>query len=225
MDNAPMQNRTKTKHTNAILLIVAVLSLGLGYWFSQHYQTQGRDGSMPQGLEATVLDTARPLSAFTLQDHNNQPFSDQTLKGHWSFLFFGYTHCPDVCPIALKVMQDAWKQIPHDPANQAEPRLFFVSVDPDRDTPELLKQYVSYFDPSFIGVTGKADEIDKLTGQLGILYGFEDKDPETGNYNVNHSAQFILIDPQGRMRAVISPPHDPATIASNFQTIREYYGD
>ena len=81
-----------------------------------------------------------------------------------------------------------------------------------------------YFDPSFIGITGKADEIDKLTGQLGILYGFEDKDAD-GNYNVNHSAQFILIDPEGRLRAVISPPHDPATIASNFQTIRNYYGD
>ncbi len=220
-----MQNRSKPKYTNAILLTVALVSLGLGYWFSQQYQSQSRTGAIPADLEATVLEQPRTLSAFSLQDHDNKPFTDQSLKGHWSFLFFGYTHCPDVCPIALKVMQDTWKQIPHDPADQAAPRLFFVSVDPDRDTAELLKQYVRYFDPSFTGVTGKADEIDKLTGQLGILYGFEDKDPETGNYNVNHSAQFILTDPQGRMRAVISPPHDPATIASNFQTIREYYGD
>jgi protein SCO1/2 len=217
-----MQN--KPKYTNAILIIVALLSLGLGYWFSQQYHVERRDSSIPQGLEATVLDKARPLSPFTLEDHNGQAFTDQTLKGHWNFMFFGYVHCPDVCPIALKVMQDAWKQIPHDPADQAAPRMFFVSVDPDRDTPELLKQYVRYFDPSFIGVTGKANEVDKLTGQLGILYGFEDKDTE-GNYNVNHSAQFVLIDPQGRLRAVISPPHDPATIASNFLTIREYYGD
>ena len=220
-----MQNKTKPKYTNAILIIVALLSLGLGYWFSQQYHIQSRDGSIPAGLEATVLDKARPLSPFALQDHNGQAFTDQTLKGHWNFLFFGYTHCPDVCPIALKVMQDTWKQIPHDSADKAAARMFFISVDPDRDTPELLKQYVSYFDPSFIGVTGKADEIDKLTGQLGILYGFEDKDPKTGSYNVNHSAQFVLIDPQGRLRAVISPPHDPATIASNFQSIRNYYGD
>lgn len=219
-----MQNKSKPKYTNAILIIVALFSLGLGYWFSQQYPLQSRDGSIPKGLEATVLDKARPLSSFTLQDHNGQAFTDQTLKGHWSFMFFGYVHCPDVCPIALKVIQDAWKQIPHDPADTAAPQMVFVSVDPDRDTPELLKQYVRYFDPSFIGVTGKADEIDKLTGQLGILYGFEDKDAE-GNYNVNHSAQFVLIDPQGRLRAVISPPHDPATIASNFQTIRNYYGD
>ena len=220
-----MQNRTKSRYTNAILLTVALLSLGLGFWFSQHYQNQGRDGAIPQELEATVLNPPRPLSRFSLHDHDTKPFSDQTLKGHWSFLFFGYTHCPDVCPIALKVMQDSWKQIPHDPNDPAAPRMYFISVDPDRDSAELLKQYVGYFDPSFIGVTGEAEEIDKLTGQLGILYGFEDKDPETGNYNVNHSAQFILVDPQGRMRAVISPPHDPATIASNFQTIREYYGD
>ena len=225
MDNARMQNKTKPKYTNAILITVALLSLVLGYWFSQQLHIQNRDGSIPEGLEATVLDKARPLSAFALQDHDKQPFNEQTIKGHWSFLFFGYTHCPDVCPLALKVMQDTWKQIPHDPNDPAAPRMFFVSVDPDRDTPELLKQYVRYFDPAFIGVTGKADEIDKLTGQLGILYGFEDKDPETGNYNVNHSAQFLLIDPQGRLRAVVSPPHDPATIASNFQTIREYYGD
>ncbi len=220
-----MQNRNKPKYTNAILLTVALLSLGLGYWFSQQFQAQNREGSIPTGLEATVLDTPRPLNTFSLHDHDNKPFNDQTLKGQWSFLFFGYTHCPDVCPISLKVMQDAWKQIPHDPADKAAPRLFFISVDPDRDNAEILKQYVRYFDSSFIGVTGKADEIDNLTGQLGILYGFEDKDPETGNYNVNHSAQFLLIDPQGRMRAVISPPHDPATIASNFLTIREYYGD
>ena len=220
-----MQNRSKPRYTNSILLTVALLSLGLGYWFSQQYQAQNREGTIPKGLEATVLDTPRPLTAFSLQDHDNRPFNDQTLKGHWSFLFFGYTHCPDVCPISLKVMQDTWKQIPHDPTDKAAPRMFFVSVDPDRDTSELLKQYVNYFDPSFIGVTGDANEIDKLTGQLGILYGFEDKDPETGNYNVNHSAQFLLLDPQGRLRAVVSPPHDPATIASNFQSIREYYGD
>lgn len=224
MDNARMQNKSKPKYINAILIIVALLSLGLGYWFSQQYHEQINYGSIPQGLEATVLDKARPLGPFTLLDHNNQAFTDQTLKGHWSFMFFGYVHCPDVCPIALKVMQDAWKQMPHDPTDPAAPQMFFVSVDPDRDTPELLKQYVRYFDPRFIGVTGKADEIDKLTGQLGILYGFEDKDAE-GNYNVNHSAQFVLIDPQGRLRAVISPPHVPATIASNFQTIRNYYGD
>ena len=224
MDNARMQKQSKSKYTNAILIVVAVLSLAVGYWFSQQYQLQSRDTSIPKGLEATVLDKARQLTPFTLADHDGQAFTDQTLKGHWSFLFFGYVHCPDVCPIALKVMQDAWKQIPHDPADAAAPRMIFVSVDPDRDTPELLKQYVRYFDPSFIGVTGKADEIDKLTGQLGILYGFEDKDAD-GNYNVNHSAQFVLIDPQGRLRAIISPPHDPATIASNFQTIRKYYGD
>ncbi len=219
-----MQNKSKPKYTNAILIFVALLSLGLGYWFSQQYHVERRDQTIPQGLEATVLDKARPLGSFTLQDHDGQPFTDQTLKGHWSFMFFGYVHCPDVCPIALKVMQDAWKQIPHDPADPAAARMYFVSVDPDRDTLALLKQYVRYFDPSFIGVTGTANEIDKLTGQLGILYGFEDKD-EDGNYNVNHSAQFVLIDPQGRLRAVISPPHDPATIAGNFQTIRNYYGD
>ena len=104
--------------------------------------------------------------------------------------------------------------------------MIFVSVDPDRDKPEILKQYVQYFHPEFNGVTGKINEIDKLTSQIGILYGYDEK--EGGNdleYTVNHSAQLILVDPKGRMRAVISPPHIPETIASNFQTIRLFYGD
>ncbi|MCG6886737.1 MAG: SCO family protein [Proteobacteria bacterium] len=211
--------------TTLLLMIIALASLAGGYWLSQYLQTTGSGGRIPEGLEATVLDPPRSLTPFTLQDHNGKPFTEQSLLGHWSFLFFGYTHCPDVCPIVLQVMQVAWQQIPHAKDDPAAPRLYFISVDPDRDTPALLKQYVQYFDPAFIGVTGQADEIDKLTNRIGVLYGFEDKQPGSEDYQVNHSAQIILIDPQGRMRAVISPPHDPATIARNFTTIRDFYGD
>lgn len=220
-----MSKQAKLASSTITLIVVALLSLGGGYWLSQFYQQSAHSESIPQGLEATVLDKPRPLAPFKLADHDGKPFDEQTLKGHWNFMFFGYTHCPDVCPLALTVMRSVWQQLPQQADDPAAPRMFFVSVDPDRDTAELLKQYVSYFDPSFIGVTGTADEIDKLTGQLGILYGFEDKKANSEQYNVNHSAQIILIDPQGRMRAVISPPHDPATIASNFKTIRDYYGD
>jgi protein SCO1/2 len=215
----------RTLKTSLLLLSVALLALGAGYGISQWYQARQHDNSMPRGLEATVLDKARPLRPFRLVDHDGRPFTEQSLRDHWSFLFFGYVHCPDVCPIVLRVMQEAWQQIPQASDDPAPPQMIFVSVDPDRDTPELLKQYVRYFNPGFIGVTGPADEIDNLTGQLGILYGFDDKQAGTGEYLVNHSAQIILIDPQGRMRAVMSPPHEPATIAANFQTIRNYYGE
>ena len=85
---------------------------------------------------------------------------------------------------------------------------------------------MQYFNPEFNGVTGKLDELDKLTNQIGILYGYDEKDSDNDDdYIVNHSAQLILVDPKGRMRAVISPPHIAKTIAANFQTIRTFYGD
>jgi protein SCO1/2 len=141
-------------------------------------------------------------------------------------MFFGYTNCPDVCPTTLKVMQQVWKMLPAKQNEKGHPRLYFVSVDPDRDSLSTLKKYVKYFNPEFTGVTGKLDELDKLTGQIGILYGYEDKNSGTDkNYTVNHSAQLILFDPRGRMRAVFSPPHEAKTIAANFQTIRLFYGD
>jgi len=184
------------------------------------------DTRVPKNLDASVLPDARPLLSFSLVDQNNKTFSPTQLKGQWSFLFFGFTNCPDVCPTTLKVMQSVWKTLPTKIGDAGHPKLYFVSVDPDRDKPEMLKQYVQYFNSEFNGITGKLDELDKLTNQIGILYGYDEKDGDNDQeYIVNHSAQLILVDPKGRMRAVISPPHIAKTIAANFQTIRTFYGD
>lgn len=205
---------------------IGAISLVVGLWLSQQMLMNNNDTRVPKNLDATVLPNARPLLGFSLLDQNNQTFSPTQLKGQWSFLFFGFTNCPDVCPTTLKVMQAMWKTLPTKMGDPGHPKLFFVSVDPDRDKPETLKQYVQYFNTEFNGVTGKLDELDKLTNQIGILYGYDVKeDDKDQEYIVNHSAQLILVDPKGRMRAVISPPHITKTIAANFQTIRIFYGD
>ena len=205
---------------------IGAISLVVGLWLSQQMLMNNNDTRIPKKLDATVLPNARPLLEFSLVDQNNQTFSPTQLKGQWSFLFFGFTNCPDVCPTTLKVMQSMWKTLPTKMGDPGHPKLYFVSVDPDRDKPETLKQYVQYFNPEFNGVTGKLDELDKLTNQIGILYGYDEKeDDKDQEYIVNHSAQLILVDPKGRMRAVISPPHITKMIAANFQTIRTFYGD
>lgn len=209
-----------------IMMVIGISSLAMGIWMSQKIQVADNDHQIPSGLDATVLPNARILNDFTLSDDDHQKFTPASLRGHWSFLFFGYTNCPDVCPITLKVMQQVWKALPTKINTKGHPRLYFISVDPDRDSLEILKKYVDFFNPEFTGVTGKLDEIDKLTKQIGILYGYEDKESDKNNsYTVNHSAQIILLDPQARMRAVFSPPHEAKTIAANFQTIRLFYGD
>lgn len=210
----------KLRHIT-LLLIVGAISLGVGVWLSKLKQQQ--TAAIPEDLSATVLDKPRTLSPFKLVDHHNKPFTQDSFKGQWSYLFFGYTHCPDVCPLALKVMQVAWKSIPKTDAVGHPVKMYFVSVDPDRDSSKLLKDYVTYFNPEFVGLTGDADQIDIFTNQLGILYGFEDREKDSENYLVNHSAQFLLINPKGQLQAVISPPHDAAKIAAELEKIFKYY--
>lgn len=212
---------------NLILPIsIGAISLILGLWLSQQMLMNNNDTKVPKNLDATVLPNARPLLGFELVDQNNAVFSPTQLKGQWSFLFFGFTNCPDVCPTTLKAMQSVWKTLPTKAGEQGHPKLYFISVDPDRDDSETLKQYIQFFNPEFNAATGKLDELDKLTNQIGILYGYDEKEDDNDKeYVVNHSAQLILVDPKGRMRTVISPPHIPKTIAANFQTIRTFYGD
>lgn len=207
-------------------IAIGAISLVLGLWLSQQVLMNDNDTQVPKNLDATVFPNARPLLSFNLLDHNSQQFSPAQLNGQWSFLFFGFTNCPDVCPTTLKVMQSIWKTLPTKLGDIGHPQLYFVSIDPDRDQLDTLKQYVQFFNPEFIGVTGKLNELDKLVNQIGILYGYDEKDGENDKeYIVNHSAQVILVDPKGRMRAIISPPHIAKTMAANFQTIRTFYGD
>jgi protein SCO1/2 len=222
-----MLSKSKNSARNLILPItIGAISLILGVWLSQKLLMNDNDTQVPKNLDATVLPNARPLIGFQLTDQNNETFGPLQLKGQWSFLFFGFTNCPDVCPTTLKVMQSIWKTLPTKMGDKGHPKLYFISVDPDRDKPETLKQYVRFFNPEFNAATGKLDEIDKLTNQIGILYGYDEKEgKDDQEYIVNHSAQLILVDPKGRMRAVISPPHVAKTIAANFQTIRTFYGD
>jgi len=204
---------------NLVLIAVAIVSIVVGVLVSQ--KLIKTPAKIPENLSATLLDKSKPLHNFELIDQNNKPFNLKSLKNHWSFLFFGYTHCPDICPLAMQVMRKVWQDPRLKTATASNLQMIFVSVDPDRDTPILLKSYVHYYNPAFIGITGKADEIDNLTGQLGILYGFDEPN-ENGDYNVSHSGQIILIDPQGNMRAVFSSPLIPKIIVKDFIEIKKF---
>lgn len=172
--------------------------------------------------------SAVKLNTFKLIDHNEQPFDNQRLEGQWSVLFFGYTHCPDICPTVMmdmaKVHDEYLKQ-----QDSKDLQVVFVSVDPNRDTLQLLKSYVTYFNPSFLGVTGERQQIDALTKSVGAMYDFEDSvsgeiltaDQVVGKqgYIVNHYAAIILINPKGEMVAHIYPPHDLQRVINALNTI------
>jgi len=168
------------------------------------------------------------LNAFQLKDHNLQTYDNLSLIGHWTVLFFGYTHCPDICPTVLLDISNVYKEYKKLP-NAKPLQVVFVSVDPNRDSPQLLKDYVSYFHPDFLGVTGERSQIDALTQSAGAMYDFEDsvtgelltaeQVKDRKEYKVNHYASLIVVNPQGKMVAHIYPPHDLQRVLNALQTI------
>lgn len=169
------------------------------------------------------------IPAFQLVDHNNQVFAAQQLQGRWNILFFGYTHCPDICPTALADLSRIYAQLQR--LQQADDvQVVFVSVDPQRDTPETLKQYIEYFDEDFIAATGDKQQIDILAQRVGAIYDFEDRisgDPikydqlsAHKDYLVNHYSSLIVINPDGELVAHIYPPHHMERVVKVFNEIK-----
>ncbi|MBF0620478.1 MAG: SCO family protein [Magnetococcales bacterium] len=196
-------------------LFFAALSIGLNY-FNLNQPTQ----KAPEALKALLLDSPKVVPDFDLIDQAGQPFTQDNLKGQWNITFFGYTHCPDVCPLALGKMAELFTRLGEvdDPIAKTT-RAVFVSVDPLRDTADVLKEYIGYFNPDFVGVTGPSqDAVDKLAKPVGAGYIIGDKD-EHGDYVVNHTSAFYLIDPDGRFVGMIYP--DRMSMDSLFAEIRE----
>jgi len=168
----------------------------------------------------TLFPDPKPLTDFALTDHRNRVFDLASLKGKWSFLFFGFTHCPDVCPTTLAVLARVRDNIAKHTAGTEAIEFVFISVDPNRDTAGKLKQYVDYFDTTFLGVTGDNAQIGNLAGQLGAAYQVEFT-PGMENYPVYHTVSVFLVDPRARYHALFTPPLDAETISRRFKVLRE----
>ena len=201
--------------TLLIFLFWVVLLAAVFYW-----RLPGKIN--PPELQGVLRPEPKPLHAFELTDQYRQAFNLERLKNKWSFIFFGYTYCPDICPTTLSSLTGVVKQLQTDPQGLSNIQVVFVSVDPQRDTPEVMESYLKYFNEAFQGATGTQRNIDSLTRQFGAGYILE---PETasGEYLVNHTSSIFLVDPHGRLLASFSPPHDPDTIVDQFRKIRALF--
>jgi protein SCO1/2 len=176
---------------------------------------RGERGAPPQ--TATVLPEPRELDDVSFVDEAGQPVGLAELEGGFSLLFFGFTNCPDVCPLTLQVLAAARAEIVAEAPNLA-PRVVFVSVDPNRDTPERIAAYLDNFDPEFLGVTASDETLAPLLMSLGVAV---EKHTHGGaNYNVVHNSAIYLLDPNADWIAVTTAPHDPKVIASDYLKIR-----
>lgn len=201
-----------------LTLGVAILSgtAGFAYWKISQMKPQ------PASTTMIVLPEPRPLNEFELTDHHGNPFSPANVRDQWTLMFFGFTHCPDVCPTALYELQQVKSQLSEDDGSrQVTPQVVFVSVDPERDTPEKMAQYLSHFDDEFLGVTGTHEQLLPLTRKIGIAYRIEEHEPGAPYYSVDHSSGIMLVNPDGQLHAVLPTPHLAEQMASELQRVLE----
>lgn len=167
-------------------------------------------------LPGTIFDPPREVGDFTLTSHTGQPLSLSDLEGKAVMLFFGYTHCPDVCPTTLAEFKRV-KNLLGDTASEVA--FVFVSVDGERDTPERLAAYVGAFDPDFIGLTGDDAAIRAIGQDYGLFYQRSTYDESAAGYLVDHTASTFVLGPEGRLRIVYPYQTDPAIVADGIRRV------
>lgn len=175
--------------------------------------TPGEDAA---GLLGDVaIDTPQALAGVRLVDQDNRVVDLSRFENRWTFLFFGFTSCPAVCPATLAQMVILKKAIAGDPSYRSDVQFFFVSVDPERDSPERMASYLAQFDPEIIGMTGPEPEVSRFEEQFKAWHR-HGKAGSDGNYDVDHSAEIYLVDPQARFTARFRPPLDPDLASAQF---------
>jgi protein SCO1/2 len=171
---------------------------------------------VPAPENATEYAEPLALPAVRLTDHAGRAFVSSDLEGRrYSLLFFGFTHCPDICPLTLKVLADSMALMRD--RGQEPPRVVLVSVDPARDTPERLTEYLASFDASFTGLTGANNAVQPWLETLGITVMREELAGD--NYNMVHNSQVFVLSPDAELIAIMSSADDPTVVATDYARI------
>ncbi|WP_312921303.1 SCO family protein [Stutzerimonas nitrititolerans] len=192
-----------TRIQKTVFILVALVALVIGLTVYRVLNSE-RQVDPTQMLDAgiVILQQGRDVPKLTLTNQDGEPVQVDQLEGKWALLFFGYTFCPDICPATLAELRQLRSQLPDEVREQLRPVL--VSVDPARDTPEQLKQYLEFFGEGFVGLTGTLDDIQTLANGVGIP--FIPGDTSRENYTVDHSGNLVIIGPDGRQHGFIRAP-------------------
>lgn len=207
------------KHTLFIIFII-MAALAIGIWRENHVTTSAGPAQSSAPLSAgTSLARGHKLPEFSLVDMNGKPFTRASFDSRWSFIFFGYSSCPDLCPTTLQAMQQISQRLRNNPVLQ----FVFITIDPENDTEQHLKEYLQqdrFRGTSFVGVTGKKSDITALTSSIGVHMA-QEKAP--GADHIEHSGTIILINPQGELAAVFTASDRPHAIAHDFKEVLHRY--
>ncbi len=195
-----------------VLLLSSMLALALGIAFNIRHDEKN---PITPAVSNTGLEQAPLLPKFHLKDGQGRPFSNANLKGHFSLLFFGYTHCQGICPLTMNLLAQLYVQLKSE--KLPLPQVIFITLDPTRDTPNIVSRYVKVFNPTFIGATGPLSRIKQLSKQMGVVYiQAQQNKSDQNNYQIDHSGALYLVNPEEKLIALFSPPLDQANIKKNY---------
>ena len=183
------------------------------------------DDNAPPDVNALVYENAKPLADFSLDDQHGELVTKQQFLGQWNLVFLGYTSCPDICPLTLAKLNAVYKNLRSDYPVQ----IWFVSVDPKRDTPAKRKDYIDYFNPDFLAVSGEHKQLFPMVRGLGLIYAISDS--SESEYAVDHSASVAMVDGNGAVRAIFKPEFKQGSVplinskelTQEFKQIADYY--
>ena len=210
---------------NFKLILIAITAMVVGLWLAKVTQTPEPQVAVnTPDIQGVIYPAPREILPFKLIDHNGTTFTQEKFKNKWHLIFVGYTHCPDICPTTLALMTTVYEAMQAN--NQNAPNITFLSVDPDRDTVDKLKQYVEYFNPVFTGLTGDIAEINKLSRNLNAVYmkapGLSGVITED-DYLIDHSSALMLINPRGQLQSMLTAPHSPMKVIESILKSQEHF--
>ena len=207
MASRPANPRTPPRFALVAIAFAGVLVIAAGVLLALALR------ETPRGAAGTALASAIG-GQFQLIDQNGKPFSDANLKGKWHLIFFGYTHCPDACPTALNEMSLALDRLG---IKRDEVGVVFITVDPERDTPDVLKSYVQSFDAPIVALTGSPEAVAQAAKAYRVFYA---KHPRAdGDYDMDHSAVIYVMNPEGRFTATFTPDSSADAIVQRLQKL------
>lgn len=210
-----MDARPDSLQRNAWLALIAFVALTAGVLVA----LLGKQQHAP-AIDGLLWPDPPRVPPFSLAAAHGGTLDQSSLRGRWTLLFFGFTHCPDVCPTTLATLKRAVANLQDFKPFADRGQVLFVSLDPERDSPEKLAAYVDYFDPRFRAATGSEDALDALIRPLGVIRA---KVPAAGgDYTLDHTASIFLVDPSLRVLGLLGLPHDATKIASSVRTITAF---
>lgn len=215
--HSPDDRRARQQHgiRRTVAILVAVVAVVIGLQVYKVTRDTPLDRKVLREEGTLVFEQPRQVSAFELVDHRGEPFTPEQLQGQWTLAFFGFTQCPDICPMAMAELARTMEELP--PELAARTQVLLVTLDPARDTPEVLAEYVPYFHEDFVGVTGEFLTLKRLANEVNVAFAKVTQSDD--DYTVDHSGNIVLFNPRGDYHGFFKPPFDPAKLTEHYGSI------